>query len=74
VLFTKDIEAAFKDNGVQMLRGDNTRKDDTINEWLTKFKRAGVPLYLFYIPNQTEPEVLPEIITKDMIYKLIDKL
>jgi thiol:disulfide interchange protein len=74
VLFTKDIEAAFKENGVQMLRGDNTKKDDTIGEWLTKFKRAGVPLYLFYIPGQEDPEVLPELITKDMIYKLLDKL
>lgn len=74
VLFTEDIEAAFKEHGVQMLRGDNTKKDDTINEWLAKFKRAGVPLYLFYMPGQEEPEVLPELITKDMIFNLLEKL
>ncbi|MCF7794282.1 MAG: thioredoxin family protein [Candidatus Cloacimonetes bacterium] len=74
VLFTDEIEAAFKEHGVQMLRGDNTKKDDTISEWLTKFKRAGVPLYLFYIPDQEKPEVLPELITKDMIHKLLDRI
>jgi thiol:disulfide interchange protein DsbD len=74
VLFTEDIEAAFKEHGVKMLRGDNTKKDDTIAQWLTKFKRAGVPLYLFYIPGKTEPEVLPELITKDMIYNLLERL
>ncbi|MDO9576604.1 MAG: thioredoxin family protein [Candidatus Cloacimonadales bacterium] len=72
VLFSNDIEAAFKEHGVQMLRGDNTKKDDVIGEWLTKFNRAGVPLYLFYIPGQEEPEVMPELITKDMVYKLLE--
>jgi len=54
VLFTTDIETAFKDRGVEMLRGDNTKKDDTIGEWLRKFDRAGVPLYVFYMPGKEE--------------------
>jgi len=74
VLFTDDIESAFKEHGVIMLRGDNTKKDVVISEWLSKFKRAGVPLYLFYLPGETEPVVLPELITKDMIYNLLDKI
>lgn len=74
VLFTEDIENAFQENGVKILKGDNTKKDPVIGEWLTKFNRAGVPLYIFYLPGQEEPIVLPELITKDMIYKMLEKL
>jgi thiol:disulfide interchange protein DsbD len=74
VLFTEDIENAFQENGVKILKGDNTKNDPVIGEWLTKFNRAGVPLYIFYLPGQEEPIVLPELITKDMIYKMLEKL
>jgi len=74
VLFTDDIEAAFKKNGVKQLRGDNTKKDDTIVEWLGKFNRAGVPLYIFYTPGAKEAIVLPELITKSMVLNMLDKL
>lgn len=66
VLFTDKIESAFKKYDVQMLRGDNTKKNDIINEWLAKFDRAGVPLYVLFIDGKT-PIVFPEIITKEMI-------
>ncbi len=74
VLFTKDIEAAFKEHDVEMLRGDNTKKDDIIGEWLRKFDRAGVPLYVFYMPEKEEAVTLPELITKDMVYKMLKRL
>ncbi|MBT3168884.1 MAG: hypothetical protein HN952_03315 [Candidatus Cloacimonetes bacterium] len=66
VLFTDKIESAFKKYDVQMLRGDNTKKNDIINEWLAKFDRAGVPLYVLFIDGKA-PIVFPEIITKEMI-------
>jgi len=74
VLFTKDIESAFKEYGVEILRGDNTKKDNTIGEWLRKFDRAGVPLYVFYIPGKEEAITLPELITKDMVMNMLKKL
>ncbi len=73
VLFTEDIESAFKEKGVQMLRGDNTRKDDVIVEWLHKFNRAGVPLYIFYAPGK-EAVQLPELINKSMVLNLLKDL
>lgn len=74
VLFTDEIEVAFKTKGVKLLRGDNTKKDDVIVEWLGKFKRAGVPLYIFYLPGADEAIMLPELITKKMVLKMLDKL
>ena len=73
VLFTDDIKRAFTEKRVQKLRGDYTRKNPLIHEWLTKFNRAGVPLYVFYLPGE-EPIVLPEVITKDMIYSQLEKI
>ncbi len=74
VLFTKDVKEAFAAKNVQLLRGDNTRENPLILEWLKKFNRAGVPLYIFYLPGEDEPVVLPEVITKDMIYKQLEKI
>ncbi|MDD3052230.1 MAG: thioredoxin family protein, partial [Candidatus Cloacimonetes bacterium] len=74
VLYTEEIENAFSEKGVQLLIGDNTQRNDIISEWLMKFNRAGVPLYIFYRPGEENPVVLPEIITKDMIYNELDKL
>ncbi|MDN5354601.1 MAG: hypothetical protein PWQ09_1357 [Candidatus Cloacimonadota bacterium] len=74
VLFTEDIETAFQEKGIKLLKGDNTKKNPVIGEWLSRFNRAGVPLYIFYLPGQEEPIVLPELITKDMIYNILEKL
>ncbi|HOQ81115.1 MAG TPA: thioredoxin family protein, partial [Candidatus Cloacimonadota bacterium] len=71
VLWTKEIEDAFTNKGVTLFAGDYTRKDPIIHAWLKKFNKAGVPLYLLYIPGQNEPIVFPELITKGMI---LDKL
>ena len=74
VLFTKDIQNAFHKRGVQLLAGDNTKKDKIIGEWLRRFNRAGVPLYIFYLPDEEKPIVLPELITKEMVMNVLRKL
>jgi len=74
VLFTQEIQDAFAEKQVKLLRGDYTKRNPLLREWLTQFKRAGVPLYVFYLPNQSEPVVLPEVITKEMIHQQLDKI
>lgn len=74
VLFTETIQKAFQNKGVQLVRGDNTKNNPVILEWLNKFNRAGVPLYVFYSPNEPEPVVLPEVITRDMILNQLEKI
>jgi thiol:disulfide interchange protein len=73
VLHQDDIFEEFDKRGVQLLFGDNTKRDDTIGEWLRRFDRAGVPLYVFYAPGE-EAVTLPEIITKDMVKKMLEKM
>jgi len=74
VLHTEQISRAFEEKNVTLLYGDNTKKDEIIGQWLRKFGRAGVPLYIFYIPGQEEPVVLPELITKKMVLDMLKQL
>ena len=74
VLNTNDIREAFTSKNVLMLKGDYTRRDPVIHEWLRRYEKAGVPLYLLFIPGVEEPVVFPEIITKSMIFNALDNL
>jgi thiol:disulfide interchange protein DsbD len=67
VLYTKEIRSAFAAKNVTRLKADFTNGDPVIAQWLKKYKRAGVPLYILYVPQQPEPIVLPEIITKEIV-------
>jgi len=74
VLNTDDIRKAFTDKGVLMLKGDYTKRNPTIHEWLMRYQRAGVPLYLLFVPGQDKPIQFPEIITKQMILDALKKV
>jgi thiol:disulfide interchange protein DsbD len=73
VLNTDDIQKDFSDRGVVLLQGDFTKKDPVILEWLRKYDRGGVPLYLLFVPGQDDAVVFPELITKSMIKKALKK-
>ncbi len=71
VLYTDEIREAFRRHGVVPLRGDYTRKNPVIAEWMKKVGRSGVPVYLYYAPGAAEPVLLPELITKGMVLDLL---
>ncbi|AKH44257.1 DsbC/DsbD-like thiol-disulfide interchange protein/cytochrome c biogenesis protein CcdA [Altererythrobacter atlanticus] len=60
---------AFERAGVIAIRGDWTRRDPEITRFLTAQGAAGVPLYLWY-PAGGEGEVLPQVLTPDMLAEL----
>jgi len=72
VLNTDKIQNLFKSKDVQLLLGDNTNNNPIVNKWLKKYNRAGVPLYLLFIPNQKDPIIFSEILTKEMIINSIN--
>ena len=60
-------------NAVTLL-GDYTAFPDNINEELSRFGRAGVPLVLVYPKNAQEPPiVLPEALTPGMVVAALDR-
>ncbi|HWK40492.1 MAG TPA: thioredoxin family protein, partial [Croceibacterium sp.] len=64
-------KAAFEKAGVVAMRGDWTRRDPEITRFLTAHGAAGVPLYLWYAPGK-DGEVLPQVLTRDMLTGLAD--
>ncbi len=61
-----ETKAAFDKAGVVVLRGDWTRRDPAITEYLTARGAAGVPLYVWYKPGGA-PEVLPQVLTPALL-------
>jgi DsbC/DsbD-like thiol-disulfide interchange protein/cytochrome c biogenesis protein CcdA len=64
--------AAFEKAGVVAMRGDWTRRDPAITRFLTAHGAAGVPLYLWYAPGR-DGEVLPQVLTPDMLSELAEQ-
>jgi thiol:disulfide interchange protein/DsbC/DsbD-like thiol-disulfide interchange protein len=54
-----DIDASR----VALLRADWTRRDTTISNELARLGRNGVPVYAIYRAGETQPSLLPELLT-----------
>ncbi|HSC66539.1 MAG TPA: thioredoxin family protein [Cellvibrio sp.] len=62
------VKAVFKDGEISYLKGDWTNRDLEITNFLKKFNRSGVPLYVFYPAGKAgEPAELPQILTPDIV-------
>jgi thiol:disulfide interchange protein/DsbC/DsbD-like thiol-disulfide interchange protein len=62
-----EVQKAFVDNNVVLLRADWTRYDDSITQTLTSLGRSGVPTYAIYVPGESKPRVLPEVLTPGIV-------
>lgn len=60
------VQRAFAENHVTYLKGDWTRQDSQITDYLRENGRDGVPLYVYY-PARGEPTVLPQILTENTL-------
>jgi thiol:disulfide interchange protein len=74
VLQTAEIESTLITGHVQLLKADWTQYDPTITRELAAVGRSGVPTYVIYPPGKaSNPDVLPEFLTKDVVLKAIQK-
>ena len=64
------VKQRFVERGVVRIKADWTRQDPAITAALAEFGRNAVPLYVYY-PEQGEPQVLPEILTPDIVLKAL---
>lgn len=56
----------FAQHHIAYLVGDWTHRDAAITEFLAKYARVGVPLYV-YFPAAGTPVILPQILTPDIV-------
>jgi thiol:disulfide interchange protein len=67
------VRDAFAARHVVALKGDWTRQDPEIAQFLQSFGRSGVPLYLLY-DGDGNPTVLPQILTEAEVIDAVGKL
>jgi thiol:disulfide interchange protein DsbD len=68
VVFSSDeVLAAFADKNVVALKADWTNKDARITAELAEWNRSAIPFNLVYRADRPEPQVLPELLTPQVV-------
>ena len=74
VLHSSDVQKQLSDRHVTLLRADWTKYDPEITKELASLNRSGVPTYVLYPASESAaPDVLPEVLTKDLVLDAIKK-
>jgi thiol:disulfide interchange protein DsbD len=68
------VRQAFQNANVALLRADWTRHDHAITQALAELDRSGVPAYALYVPGETNPRLLPEVLTPGIVVDAVAKL
>lgn len=71
VLSQASVKKLFEDNDITFMTADWTNQNAEISEWLDSFGRSGVPLYVYYPADGSEPKLLPQILTEDIVRNAI---
>ncbi len=71
VLFTERGDLFFDERSIIRIKGDYTNKDPVIDEWIRKFGKAGVPVYVYYPSDGSDYVILPEILNWSIMEKYI---
>ncbi len=74
VLRSGEIESKLAKGHFKLLKADWTQYDPRITAELASVNRSGVPTYIIYPAGKaSNPDVLPELLTRDLVAKAIDK-
>ena len=69
-----EVQQAFQNANVALLKADWTRHDEAITQALTAMGRSGVPAYALYTPGNPDPQLLPEVLTPGIVMDALNKL
>jgi thiol:disulfide interchange protein DsbD len=74
VLHSSEVQRQLSERHVTLLRADWTKYDPAITQELASLGRSGVPTYVLYPALQSAaPDVLPEVLTKDLVLDAIKR-
>jgi len=73
-LHDKDVVKAFAERGVVPLKADWTRQDPRITATLSELGRNAVPVYALYVPGESMPRLLPEVLTPSIVLAELSKI
>lgn len=67
VLYTAEVQEMFAEKNVIYLVADWTNDNPEISALLDRYNRVGIPLYLYFPAGSDEAQILPQILTKDIM-------
>jgi thiol:disulfide interchange protein DsbD len=73
VLRSPEVQRQFAENKITLMKADWTQYDPEITKQLALVGRSGVPTYVIY-PAKGEADVLPELLTKDVVLNALKKV
>lgn len=73
VIFEDEVLARLSDDKVVSMQADWTLPSEAISNYLASFGRYGIPFDAVYGPGATEGIVLPELLTKEAVFKALDR-
>jgi thiol:disulfide interchange protein DsbD len=61
------VKNYLKENNIEYIVADWTNRNEEILNVLNKYGRSGVPLYVYWKPGMAESELLPAILTEQIV-------
>lgn len=72
-LSTAAVKAAMTRTGTVYMIADSTKYNPDIEAALATFGRGGMPVYVVYPADGSEPKLLPEILSPDIVITALDQ-
>jgi thiol:disulfide interchange protein DsbD len=69
---SEKVQKAFERLDIATLKADWTLRDEETTRALARYGRNSVPLYVLYAPGQSEPHLLPEILTPGIVLEALE--
>ena len=71
---SKEIIRMVDEKKIVLLKADWTDENPKITEALAGYGRSAIPVNVLYIPGQEEPEILPNLLTTDVVLSYWNKV
>ena len=68
------LQSFFNKENVLLMRGDWTKRDEKILNFIKSYDRLGIPVNIIYGPSNKKGIILPEILTKQIVINSINKV
>jgi len=74
VFGSDEVLRTFAERKIATLRADWTSKDPRITAELANYQRSAVPFNVIWVPGQTEPVILPELLTPGTVLDALKQI
>ncbi len=71
-LSSSSFAETLQTNNIIYLKGDWTNRNPEITALLKKYGRSGVPLYLYFSTSSASAQILPQLLTENIVQKALN--